>query len=207
MTKKRTTDEIQILWMMLDLEFMQIQPGSYKEVADEVIELFLWKQRIKNSLEATIEDRHRSDAATMFALKAMDTNDPKLVVLEKIFRQLATGRGDDAMRLLRASIENKFNEVRARQQNNAKASRPKKRHPLSLMVDPIVTKKPNTKVHELFRALIAATRASSQPLCTFDFEKSIFIPANKKFKAVPKKDLSHYLYRSKERINRASRLA
>jgi hypothetical protein len=207
MTKKRTTAEINILWMMLDLEFMQLKPASYKEVADEVIELFLWKQRIKNSLEATIEDRQYSDATTMVVLKSMDTNDPKLVVLEKIFRQLATGRGDDAMRLLRASIENKFNEVRVRQQKNAKVLRPNNRHPLSQMVDPIVAKKPNIKVHELFRALIAATRASSKPPCTFDFEKSTFIPANKKFKAIPKKDLSHYLYRSKERINRASRLA
>ena len=131
MILKRTPEELTILWMMLDLEFMQLMPASYEVLANQVIELFLWKERLRNNLEKTFEDQYKSDFATLAAMKAMDTTDPKLVVLEKIFRQLATGRGVKAMQLLKASIESQFNEVRARQQKNAKAPSPRKRNPLA----------------------------------------------------------------------------
>jgi len=206
MSKMRSPEELEILWMMLDIEFMQSKPATHEAVADQVIELILWKERLRAGLETTFEDHHKSDIATIAALKTMDTNDPKLVVIEKVFRQLVTGRRNDAMRLLQASIRNKFLEVSARQQKNAKAPRPKKRHPLSSMVDSIVEKKPQISVHDLFKALIAASKVTTESACSYNFEKAAFIPLDKKFEAVPKNKLSGYLYRSKQRIKRANRL-
>jgi hypothetical protein len=205
MSKMRTPEELEILWMMLDKEFMQAKPATHEAVADQVIELILWKERLRASLETTFEDHQKSDIATIAALKSMDTNDPELVVIEKVFRQLVTGRRTDAMRLLQASIENKFLQVSARQQKNAKAPRPKKRHPLSLMVDSIVEKKPDISVHDLFKALIVASKVANAA-CSYYFEKTAFIPLDKKSKPVPKSALSDYLFRSKQRIKRANRL-
>ena len=206
MSKMRSPEELQILWMMLDIEFMQLKPATHESVADQVIEQILWKERLKNGLETTIEDHHKSDSATIAALKTMDTNDPKLVVIEKVFRQLVTDRRTDAMRLLKAAIENKFLAVSVRQQKNAKAPRPKKRHPLSSMVDSIVEKKPQISVYDLFKALLAASKVTTESTCTYSFEKAAFIPRDKKFKPIPKSDLSDYLFRSKQRIKRANRL-
>jgi len=207
MRKIRSPEELEILWMMLDIEFMQSKPATHESVADQVIELILWKERLRTGLEKTIEDHHKSDTATIAALKTMDTNDPNLVVIEKVFRQLVTDRRTDAMRLLKAAIENKFLEVSVRQQKNAKAPRPKKRHPLSSMVDSIVEKKPQISVYDLFKALLAASKVTTESTCTYSFEKAAFIPRDKKFKPIPKSDLSDYLFRSKQRIKRANRLA
>jgi len=207
MRKMRSPEELEILWMMLDIEFMQSIPSTHEVVAGQVIELILWKERLRTNLETTIEDRHKSDIGTIAALKSMDTNDPKLVVIEKVFRQLVTDRRADAMRLLKASIENKFLEVSVRQQKNAAAPRQKKRHPLSFMVDSIVEKKPLINVHDLFKALIAASKSTTESTCSYNFEKAAFIPINKKFKHIQKSDLSDYLYRSKQRNKRANRLA
>jgi hypothetical protein len=206
MSKMRSPEELQILWMMLDIEFMHSKPATHEAVADQVIELILWKERLRTGLETTIEDQHKSDIATIAALKTMDTADPQLVVIEKVFRQLVTDRRTDAMKLIKASIENKYSEVSIRQQKNGKEPRPKNRHPLSFMVDYIVEKKPEISVHELFKALLATSKATTESTCTYNFEKAAFIPRDKKFKPVPKNNLSDYLYRAKERIKRANRL-
>lgn len=207
MRKIRSPEELDILWMMLDIEFMQSKPTTYESVADQVIEIILWKERLRTGLEKTIEDHHKSDTATIVALKTMDTNDPALVVIEKVFRQLVTDRRIDAMRLLKAAIEIKFLEVSVRQQKNAKAPRPNNRHPLSSMVDSIVEKNLQISVHNLFKALLAASKDTTESTCAYSFEKAAFIPRDKKFKPIQKSDLSDYLYRSKQRFKRANRLA
>ena len=99
MMKKRSSEELHLLWMMLDIEFLKTPPASQSEAADQVIDLILWRERLRNGLEATPQDQQRSDTRTIEALRSMDSDDPELLVLEKVFRRLANGRGGDAMRL------------------------------------------------------------------------------------------------------------
>lgn len=121
MMKKRSVEELDLLWMMLDIEFFETPPASHSEVADQVIDWILWRERLRNGLEATPQDQLLSDTRTIEALRSMDSDDPKLLVLEKVFRRLANGRGGDAMRLLQTTINNKDSELSARQTKIAQA--------------------------------------------------------------------------------------
>jgi hypothetical protein len=206
MSKNRTTEELFVLWGMLDIDFFQLKPASHEQVAEQVLDWILWRERLRNNLEKTVASHKESDAKTIRALKSMDTNNPQLVLLEKVFKRLVNGRGKDAMHLLHTAIQNKENEITKRQSRIGKASRPKGRHPLSSMVDPIVERNIKIKSNDLFHALMALAKNNHPTPCQFDFSKNAFIPLNKSFDPVPKKNLADYLFRAKARIKRANRL-
>jgi len=206
MTKKRSAEELFILWGMLDIEFLKLQPTSYAKVADQVIDWVLWRERLRNNLEKTLGNQKKSDIKTIAALQSMDTDDTELLALEKVFKRLVNGRGNAAMHLLQASIKNKQNEISARQSLFAREPRIKKRHPLSSMVDPIVEKNPKIKLNTLFNELRAISKNNPSAPCTFDFSKNAFVPTDKGVGSVPRKNLSDYLYRATKRIGRANRL-
>lgn len=206
MTVKRSQEELSILWMMLDHEFLQLKPESHEEVAKQVVDLILWKERIRNGLETNDADQQKSDLDTITALSRMDTNDPDLVLIEKIFWQLANARGADAMRLLQTEIENQRQRINERQRQIAKASRPKSKHPLSIMVDTVVEKNLTISQQELYKELLKTCRTDPDSLCQYDTNKNQFIPNETKFPPKLKSDLSDYLYRAKRRIIRANRL-
>jgi hypothetical protein len=207
MTTKRSQDELDILWLMLDLEFMKLKPTSHEEVASQVLDWILMRERLRNNLEKNKKDQLTSDANTIKALKSMDTNDPEFSTIEKVFKRLCDKRGKAAMLLLQAAIQKKQNELSIRQQRNARGPRPKTRHPLTSMVDPIVEKIPTIKINNLFHKLVAESKCDQSAPCRYDASKNAFIPLDNKFKPIPKSNLSDYLYRAKQRIKRATRLA
>ena len=106
MKVQRSEEELFTLWAMLDIEFFQLPPASPAKVGDQLLELLLWRERLRNGLEATPEDRLTSDRMTLEKLATWDTAAPELVVLEKVFRKMALGRGQEAMLLLKSNIEN-----------------------------------------------------------------------------------------------------
>lgn len=197
--KKRSVEELHLLWMMLDIEFFKLPPASHAEVATQVIDWVLWRERLKNGLEATPQHRQRSDTKTIAELRSMDSDDPKLLMLEKVFRWLVSGRGGAAMCLLQTAIKNKDIELSKRQKKIAQASRPLRRHPLSTMVDPIVKISPGIKVNDLFIELRKVSKSSALAPCAYDFSKQMFIPTDSKFPPIPRSALSDYLYRAKPR--------
>lgn len=199
MTQKRSVEELHLLWMMLDIEFFKLSPASHAEVATQVIDWVLWRERLRNGLEATPQHRQRSDTKTIAALRSMDSDDPKLLVLEKVFKRLANGHGGGAMRFLQTAINNKKTEISTRQKKIAQASRPIRRHPLSTMVDPIVKISPGIKVNDLFIELRKISKSSAFAPCAYDFSKQEFIPTDSKFPPIPKNSLPDYLYRAKHR--------
>lgn len=207
MNSKRSEEELFTLWGMLDIEFFNHPPASHAKVAEQVIEWILWRERLRNNQEETNESRRQCDAKTIAKLNAMDTNDPELLLLEKVFKRLSNNRGSDAMLLLQSAIQKKFSEISKRQQKIAKVPRLKNRHPLSLMVDPIVQEEPTIKVNSLFFRLRKISKDNPTAPCKFDFSKEIFIPIDESFTPVPKANLSDYLFRAKQRLKRATRLA
>lgn len=198
-TAARCEEELHILWIMLDLEFMALKPTSYQEAADQLLENILWKERIRKGLERTEKDHAVSDWETLERMRAWDTNDPQLAALEKVLRRLATNRGDEAMRLLDLSIESRHEQLRRRQREIAKKSRAA-RHPLSTMVDQIVQSNPKITENDLYHALRNAMATMANPPCLFSGDS--FKPSDKKHPAVPKKNLRQYLYRAKKKLSR-----
>jgi len=206
MNAKRSQEELFILWGMLDIEFFNHPPASHAKVAEQVVEWILWRERLRNNQEQTNESRQKCDEKTMAKLKAMDTNDPALLLVEKVFKRLINNRGSDAMLLLQTAIQNKSNAITKRQQKIAKLPRLKSRHPLSVMVDSIVQQEPNINVNLLFFRLRNLMKNNPMAPCSFDFAKEIFIPIHEGFDLVPKANLSDYLFRAKRRLRRVNQL-
>ena len=198
-TAARCEEELHILWMMLDLEFMALKPASYQEAADQLLDNILWKERLRKGLEGNENEHAVSDLETLEKIRSWDTNDPQFAVLEKVLRRLATNRGGDAMGFFKSSIESRQEQLRKRQQAIAKKPR-LPRHPLSNMVDPIVRTNPSIKENDLFYALRKVITNMTDPPCTFSGES--FKPSQKTHPDVPRKNLRQYLYRAKKKLSR-----
>lgn len=198
MKVQRSEEELFTLWAMLDIEFFQLPPASPAKVGDQLLELLLWRERLRNGLEATPEDRATSDRITLEKLATWDTAAPELVVLEKVFRKMALGRGQDAMLLLKRSIENRLSQLHKRQQHIAKKPRGTK-HPLTVMVEVIVRSNPEINQQKLFYELRKSCDVDAAT-CTYSSSSEKFKPIEKKFADVPKKNLRQYLHRAKKSL-------
>jgi hypothetical protein len=198
MKVQRSEEELFTLWAMLDIEFFQLPPASPAKVADQLLEWLLWRERLRNGLEATSEGRSTSDRMTLEKLATWDTAAPEQVVLEKVFRKMALGRGQDAMLLLKRSIENRRAQLRTRQQQIAKKPRGTK-HPLSAMVETVVRSNPTITEQKLFHELRKSCDVDTAT-CTYSSSSERFRPIDKKFAEVPKKNLRQYLYRAKKSL-------
>jgi hypothetical protein len=195
MKVQRSEEELFTLWAMLDIEFMQLPPASPAKIGDQMLEWLLWKERLRNGLESTPEDRSTSDRMTLEKMAKWDTAAPELVMLEKVFRKMAIGCGHDAILLVKRSIENRHAELRTRQQHIAKKPRGTK-HPLTVMVEVIVSSNPEITLQKLFHELRKSCDANAAT-CTYSSSSEKFKPIDKKFSDVSKKNLRQYLYRAK----------
>jgi hypothetical protein len=198
MKVQRSEEELFTLWAMLDIEFFKLPPASPEKVGDQLLELLLWRERLRNGLEATPEDRLTSDRMTLEKLATWDTAAPELVVSEKVFRKMALGRGQDAMLLLKRSIENRGAQLRTRQQKIAKKPRGTK-HPLTAMVEAVVRSNPTISAQKLFHELRKLCDDDAAT-CTYSSSSDKFKPLDKKFLDVPKKNLRQYLHRAKKSL-------
>lgn len=195
----RTEEEVFILWMMLDMEFMVLKPTTPDEVGQQLFNLLLWKERIKNGMERTAKERAISDNATIKKMRTWDTRAPELIALEKVLRLLATKNSDGAMLLLKRLIDN--NRIQLRRQLQKIAKQPRKaRHPLSTIVDPIVKASPDITENKLFYEVLRVIDKAENPVCNFN--SNSFKPTDKKYPDVPRKNLSQYLSRAKKKLLR-----
>lgn len=201
MKVQRSEEELFTLWTMLDIEFFQLPPASPAKVGNQLLDFLLWRERLRNGLEATPEDRLTSDRMTLEKFATWDTAAPELVVLEKVFRKMALGRGQDAMFLLKRNIENRREQLRTRQQKIAQKPR-KTKHPLTVMVQAVVCSTPMITEHKLFHELRKLCDVDTAT-CTYSSSSEKFKPIDKKFADVPKKNLRQYLHRAKKSLTAA----
>jgi len=197
MRLKRSQEEVFTLWMMLDIEFMQRKAYSLTEAAGQTLELILWKERIRTGLERTPADWLRSDRQVLGRMKTWDSEDPQLLALEKFFVRLAKGDGDGGLRLLERAIKEKSKDFSKRQSANAKSTR-RPRHPLSTMVDPIVSANPKITENDLFWELRRAMDPPNRAPCTY---VGTSFRANG-YSDVKRENLRKYLYRAKKKLFR-----
>ena len=80
-----------------------------------------------------------------------DTDDPALSHLEKALRRFASGRGVDAVTLLKRAITTRQQAVSDDQRR--RASMPREQDPLDQLIESIVAEIPNISAKELYRAL------------------------------------------------------
>lgn len=123
-----------------------------EQIADAIVDLILKRERIRrgviDSHEATIVDQE-----TITRLGSWDSADPECAVLEKVFRNLAQGKGRYAVTYLKRSIELRAEKLSQKQSQTASAPRPGRRSSVLIAIDEIVTSNPNIKEHDAVKQL------------------------------------------------------
>ena len=128
---------------------------SDDELADAILTLILRRARAQQG--ATYKRRlwPEIDSKTLSRMATWDTNDPALSTIEKVFKRLAAGRGDDAVTLLQASLQAsaraKLDALSKRQSEIAK--KPRKPHSVVALIDKIVAANPSVNENQLLQAL------------------------------------------------------
>jgi hypothetical protein len=197
MKAKRSEEELYLLWMMLDLEFIKLKPTSYEEAAVQVLELIFWKERLRRGLEATSRTRAVSDRAVLKRLRNWDSDEPMLLPIEKVFRRLATGRHADSMKLLEQAIKVKV-EAFSREQRR-KAESPRRQHPVDLLIIEIIRANPKVSAKELQRQLESGVGWN----VIFSIDDDVVVPRDQAFTPIKTSGLPDRLSRLKRKIAKA----
>lgn len=123
-----------------------------EQIAGAIVDLILKRERIRrgviDSNEATIVDQE-----TITKLGSWDSADPEFAVLEKVFRNLAQGKGCDAVTYLKRSIEQHAEIISQKQSKNASAPRPGRRSSVLIALDEIVQANPSIKKNDALHLL------------------------------------------------------
>ena len=129
-------------------------PGTNEpaeKLADAILTLILRRARAqqgatyKRSLWGAIDEK------TLSKMAAWDTNDPGLSTIEKVFKRLAGARGNDAITLLKASVEARRQAVSKSQREKAK--KPRRPHPVVALIQTIVAENPCIDHNQLLHTL------------------------------------------------------
>lgn len=206
MSHQRSPEELDLMWSLLyaDFETSTNIDATDEELANELLALILWRERIRHGVEGTVSLWPKVDELTLSAMNCWDTNRYELLASEKIFKLLANKENLKAVQLLKSAVNNKLSALRKQLSDIAKKPR-STRHPLTILVESIVRDNPNIATAELKKKIFKELRESKEHNLTCDFHNSCFIPhfdiENKKlFRVVPIANLHKYLERAKKKF-------
>ena len=170
---------------------------SNADVWSAMLELILQRERVRHGVNVGTKKAAALDEATLAKMKSWDSDDPTMLLLEKIFRRLATNRGDDAHALLERAIADRTRAVSEDQRRKAKA--PRRKNPVVTLIEDIVRGKSDISREGLDRAL----RAQSGKGVIFDIDEEFIYPADESFKGIRVDGLKDQLTRAKRRLAKA----
>jgi hypothetical protein len=121
----KTQQEFEVALTGLEESFTQggRPDETNPQIAKAIVTFILKRERRRRG----VSDRGRSarivDSETIAKMQSWDSNDPLMSTLEKVFRRLTSGRGDDAIALLKASITAKAEAVSREQARRGSTQR------------------------------------------------------------------------------------
>jgi hypothetical protein len=124
---------------------------SLEELADAALELILAGERLRAGVADDPRLSSLVDLRTLSMMRQWDSNDPGMLMLEKVLRRLAGGRGVAALELLQTAVEARKKALSISQ--SAKAKQPRSQHPVTILIDEIVAAEPTITRHLLLRKL------------------------------------------------------
>jgi hypothetical protein len=201
MIRKRTTEEIEIIFDFLKIDFEQgDEAADDSSKGRELVDMILWRERVRHGVENAPKLWPPLDTQTIKKMQSWGAEEFELIISMAVFRKLATGNTESAIRTLKNAITYRSIELSKTQTGIAKKPRPERKHPLSTMVESIVSKHPIIKVNNLLKALQEISRNNKLSPCFYDISKLAFIPSDSKYPTIPKESLRNYLYRAKKKI-------
>jgi hypothetical protein len=121
----KTQQEFEVALTGLEESFTQggRPDETNTQIAKAIVTFILERERRRRG----VSDRGRSarivDSETIAKLQSWDSDDPRMSTLEKVFGRLTSGRGGDAIALLKASITARAEELTKEQTRRATTQR------------------------------------------------------------------------------------
>ena len=124
---------------------------SDEQLADALVRFILERRRILTDVEHGTAAAVAVDQETLKLMREWDPDDPALSTLEKVLRRFSTGRGVEAIELLKRAVINRAEALSDEQRRKAKV--PRRKHPIDVLIDQEVERNPKISAPELERAL------------------------------------------------------
>ena len=124
---------------------------SDEQLADASAQFILERRRILADAEHGAVATAAVDRETLKRMCEWDSDDPALSTLEKVLRRFATGRGVEAVELLKRAVIARAEALSEEQRRKAKM--PRHQHPLDLLIEREVVRNPKISQQELVLAL------------------------------------------------------
>jgi hypothetical protein len=112
-----------------------------------ILEYILKRVRLQRGVKDMTDAGIAVDKETLIKLESWDSADPTMSTVEKVFKRLSGGRFADAAALLKESIKAKQQHIS--EQQRARASTPREKHPVKLLMEEIVDQNPSITEPEL----------------------------------------------------------
>jgi hypothetical protein len=93
------------------------------QIAKAIVTLILKRERRRRGVSDLGRSARIVDSETIAKLQSWDSDDPRMSTLEKVFGRLTSGRGGDAVALLKASITARAEELTTEQTRRARTPR------------------------------------------------------------------------------------
>ncbi len=170
---------------------------SDREIAEAMIKFVIERERLRRGVAAGTPSGVAVDMETLTQMAGWDSDDPAMLVLEKVFRRLATGRGNEAVVLLKRVITDRALAVSQAQRRRASA--PREQHPVQELIERIVATRPGISAKELERAL----RNEEGKEVIFDMDDVDIHPRNENFKVIKVSGLRDRLTDARKKIAKA----
>lgn len=140
-----------------EFESRQTDIDTDEELGADLFQLLLWIGRIQMNAHDRKHMWASADIATVNRIDQWDTNDPLLLMAEKVFKRVATGHGKAGVLLVEETIKQRAEAFRRKQSETARKSRSK--HPITKLVERIVNSKPGIDLHGLLIELKRLSRS------------------------------------------------
>lgn len=137
----------------LDRQFSEgAQPGETDaQIADALVGYILDRGRLLRGVVGGTPEGNAVDEETLAKMAEWDSDDPALLHVEKALRRFATGRGSDAVTLLKRTITDRQQATSDEQRR--RASTPRNLDPLQELIEKLVRDKPKISAKELEKCL------------------------------------------------------
>lgn len=117
------------------------------DLGQAILEYIRKQERLRRGVKDMTDAGIAVDKETAIKLESWDSADPTMSTIEKVFKRLSGGRFADAAALLKESIKAKQQHIS--EQQRARASTPREKHPVKLLVEEIVDQNPSITEPEL----------------------------------------------------------
>ena len=124
---------------------------SDEQLADALVRFILERRRILTDVEHGTAAAIAVDQETLRLMAEWDSDAPDLSTVEKVLRRFATGRGAEAVGLLKRAVIAKAEALSNEQRRKAKM--PRRQHPVDALIENQVQHNPDISEKELLRAL------------------------------------------------------